>query len=114
MPPSAIETAGIRALVFDFDGVIIDTESSDLRAWREVFEEHGAELTLAVWAQVIGTQEHHFDPIQHLELLLGMPVDRAGVAASHARRTLELTEALLATRFASRFENVVLLLPQNI
>ena len=92
MPPSAIETAGIRALVFDFDGVILDTESSDLRAWREVFEEHGAELTLAVWAQVIGTQEHHFDPIQHLELLLGMPVDRAGVAASHARRTMELTE----------------------
>jgi HAD superfamily hydrolase (TIGR01509 family) len=92
MPAMPIETIWIRALVFDFDGVIVDTESSDLRAWRDVFEDHGAELTLAVWAQVIGTQEHHFDPIEHLELLLRMPVDRARVAADFARRRLELTE----------------------
>jgi HAD superfamily hydrolase (TIGR01509 family) len=92
MPPKPAETVWVRALVFDFDGVIVDTESSGLRAWQEIFEDHGAELTLAVWAQVIGTQEHNFDPIEHLELLLGMPVDRARVEASHARRTLELTE----------------------
>jgi HAD superfamily hydrolase (TIGR01509 family) len=91
MPAMPIATIWIRALVFDFDGVIVDTESSDLRAWRDVFEDHGAELTLAVWAQVIGTQEHHFDPIEHLELLLRMPVDRARVAADFARRRLELT-----------------------
>src|ERR1700694_3322850 len=93
MPASRRETVGLRALVFDFDGVIVDTESSDLRAWREVFEDHGAELTLAIWAQVIGTHEHHFDPIDHLELLIGAPVDHADVAARHARRTRELTDA---------------------
>jgi HAD superfamily hydrolase (TIGR01509 family) len=89
-PPGAV---GTRALVFDFDGVIIDTESSDLRAWREVFEDFGAELALADWAQVIGTAEHHFDPIEHLELLVGTAVDRARVSAAHARRRLDLTEA---------------------
>jgi HAD superfamily hydrolase (TIGR01509 family) len=79
-------------LVFDFDGVIVDTESSALRAWQEVFTDHGAELTLPVWAQVIGTHEHDFDPIDHLELLLGTPVDRARVADGYARRRRQLTE----------------------
>src|ERR1700694_2005488 len=91
MPARPRKTVGIRALVFDFDGVIVDTESSDLRAWREVFEDHGAGLPIAFWAQVIGTHEPQFGPVEHLESLLGMPVDRARVTASHARRTLELT-----------------------
>ncbi len=45
-----------RALVFDFDGTLADTESAVLQSWQEVFREHGAELPLAAWYAVIGTQ----------------------------------------------------------
>ncbi|MEU0529806.1 HAD family hydrolase [Amycolatopsis tolypomycina] len=45
-----------RALVFDFDGTLADTESAVLRSWQEVFREHGTELPMEAWYAVIGTQ----------------------------------------------------------
>ena len=46
----------IRALVFDFDGLILDTELPIYRAWYAVFERHGARpLTIEEWADEIGT-----------------------------------------------------------
>ncbi|WP_410587946.1 HAD family hydrolase [Amycolatopsis sp. lyj-23] len=45
-----------RALVFDFDGTLADTESAVLQAWQAIFREHGTELPLAAWYAVIGTQ----------------------------------------------------------
>ena len=34
----------VKALLFDFDGTIVDSESVDMRAWEEVFEAHGRPL----------------------------------------------------------------------
>jgi len=31
----------IKALIFDFDGLILDTESAEFQAWQEVFASHG-------------------------------------------------------------------------
>lgn len=45
-----------RALVFDFDGTLADTESAVLASWQETFREHGTELPLEAWYAVIGTQ----------------------------------------------------------
>ena len=45
-----------RALVFDFDGTLADTESAVLQSWRDVFREHGVELPMDAWYAVIGTQ----------------------------------------------------------
>ncbi|WP_086843000.1 HAD family hydrolase [Amycolatopsis kentuckyensis] len=45
-----------RALVFDFDGTLADTESAVLQSWQDVFREHGTELPLDAWYAVIGTQ----------------------------------------------------------
>lgn len=47
----------IRGVVFDFDGVILDTETAEFEAWREVFEEHGAELDLDDWIHCVGTTQ---------------------------------------------------------
>lgn len=47
----------IRAIVFDFDGTILDTESVWYESFREVLEEHGAELPLEVFAKGIGTYD---------------------------------------------------------
>jgi HAD superfamily hydrolase (TIGR01509 family) len=47
--------ATIRAVVFDFDGLLLDTETPVYTAWLEAFDAHGAELTAEEWAIEIGT-----------------------------------------------------------
>ena len=44
------------ALIFDFDGLLVDTESSALRAWREQFAVHELVFPLEVWHRYIGSQ----------------------------------------------------------
>jgi HAD superfamily hydrolase (TIGR01509 family) len=46
----------IRALVFDFDGLILDTEVPIFTAWHEQFVAHGCQpVTIEEWAVEIGT-----------------------------------------------------------
>ena len=44
----------IDTLIFDFDGVIIDTETPDYLTWQEVFHSYGVELDRALWGRFIG------------------------------------------------------------
>ena len=65
----------LDALVFDFDGLILDTEWSAFSTAAEVWSEHGVELELAVWQEIVGTAEHaHWSEM--LEGDLGRPIDR--------------------------------------
>lgn len=67
----------IRAVVFDFDGLILDTETNEFHAYADVYRHYGAELPLDVWSKVIGTDMLSvFDPYKHLESCTGKPVDR--------------------------------------
>jgi HAD superfamily hydrolase (TIGR01509 family) len=45
----------LKALLFDFDGLLIDTEGPSYRSWAELYEQHGHELTLDAWSAAIGT-----------------------------------------------------------
>ena len=68
----------LQALVFDFDGLILDTEWSAFSTAAEVWSEHGIELELAVWQEIVGTAEHvHWSEM--LETDLGRPIDRDAV-----------------------------------
>ncbi len=80
-----------RALLFDFDGTILDTESPAFRAWRETFEEHGHELLLQEWSAAIGTIGG-YDPVGQLEQLTGRRLDPQAVREAVRRRHLELVE----------------------
>jgi HAD superfamily hydrolase (TIGR01509 family) len=64
-----------RALILDFDGVVLDTEKPYYRAWRETFEDFGCELPLATWHSTIGTQ-NGWDAHAALEQLVGESLDR--------------------------------------
>jgi len=65
----------VRALLFDFDGLIVETEGPAFRVWQETYEQHGAELTLAEWSAAVGTLQG-FDPVGRLEELTGLALDR--------------------------------------
>jgi len=80
----------ILALVFDFDGLILDTETTDFQAWQEVFAAHGCELRLEVWADCVGRPAGHFDPFEHLERLSGVPIERDRIRAQRSARMREL------------------------
>ena len=67
----------IRALVFDFDGVIADTEGPEYRAWQETWAEYGHELTLEEWVQCIGTNDADgWHPLTALAERMGEDFDR--------------------------------------
>jgi HAD superfamily hydrolase (TIGR01509 family) len=78
-----------RALIFDFDGLILDTEGPDFESWQETYRSYGAALSFAEWARWIGTMGD-FDPYDYLEKQLGHPVDRAAVRGMRRARFAEL------------------------
>ncbi len=82
----------IHALIFDFDGLILDTEWPEYVSWQEQYQAAGCELPLATWIDSIGTTAQ-FDPYALLAELSGRPVDVAAVRAARRARFVELMEA---------------------
>ena len=53
----------IRAIIFDFDGLIVDTEGPIFEAWQRIYRERDQELPRERWLTIIGTASGPFDPI---------------------------------------------------
>jgi HAD superfamily hydrolase (TIGR01509 family) len=86
--------AVVRALVFDFDGLILDTEVPVFTAWSETYERHGQRLSAEFWTSIVGYGLDHFDPLADLEKRVGRPIDRDAVQAARRSRQMELTLGL--------------------
>jgi len=86
----------IRAIVFDFDGLILDTELPEFQSWQAIYQAHGCTLPFAVWARCIGTTDA-FDPHAYLEEQLGRAVDRETVRLQQRQQcdTLIAAQAVL-------------------
>ena len=84
-----------KAIVFDFDGLIVDTEFPEYEAWLGIFRSYGVDLPLSVWTPHIGGGDDGFDIYAHLAELTGKPIDRD-----------ELRDRRRAA-FATLFENAV-------
>jgi len=83
----------IRALIMDFDGLILDTEGPAFHSWREIYEEFSVTLPLTKWAQAVGASMDAFDPFAYLESELGRELDKEALHARQRRREAELIEA---------------------
>ncbi|GAB1470512.1 HAD family hydrolase [Chloroflexota bacterium] len=60
----------LRALIFDFDGLILDTETPEVFVWKSIYQEYGFELPLHEWEKTVGGYGiSSFDPAQNLALL---------------------------------------------
>ena len=83
----------IQALVFDFDGLMIDTETPDFTSWQEIYQTYGGELTLEEWSVCIGKAEGDFDPYAILEAQIGRTVERNSIRKQRRARYVEMVEA---------------------
>ena len=61
----------VDAVVFDFDGVVLDSEEPEFLAWQAIWAEHGQDLDLVRWSECIGTGQElaTFDPYAELASL---------------------------------------------
>jgi HAD superfamily hydrolase (TIGR01509 family) len=67
-----------EAILLDFDGLILDTETPLLEEWRVVYGRWGHALGLDVWQHGLGTKDG-FDPCAHLATLTGNAFDPAAL-----------------------------------
>lgn len=63
------------AVLFDFDGVLVDTEWAIYQSWKRVFEGHGQHLPLEIYTRCIGSDFATWSPKTHLEELTGKAFD---------------------------------------
>jgi HAD superfamily hydrolase (TIGR01509 family) len=87
-PPRAV-----AAIVFDFDGLILDTESAEYDSISHVFAQHGTEFSLELWRSFIGTTDHaHWTDV--LRDQVDHPIDVEVVRAERRRHNRQLLAEL--------------------
>lgn len=86
----------IRALVLDFDGLIIDSEIAVAQAWREIFSAHDQEFPEQVWRTMVGTRENDGVLWDELARTTGAMPDVERLEAQRKERGLELAQELPA------------------
>jgi HAD superfamily hydrolase (TIGR01509 family) len=69
------ECMEFAAVLFDFDGVLVDTEWAIYQSWRRLFEAHDHELPLEIYTRCIGSDFQSWSPKTHLEDLTGLAFD---------------------------------------
>ncbi|NIK25263.1 HAD-IA family hydrolase [Paenibacillus lupini] len=66
----------IEVVIFDFDGLIRDTETFEFFSFQEVFRLHDIELPLELYSKRIGGHMNAFDPYSYLQDCIGRPINR--------------------------------------
>jgi HAD superfamily hydrolase (TIGR01509 family) len=85
----ASEQPWLRAVLFDFDGVIMDSETALYESWQRTYAAHRCTLPLDLWAANVGGYNYDvFDPLAYLEQQHHKPIDKDAVNA--ARRACYL------------------------
>jgi HAD superfamily hydrolase (TIGR01509 family) len=84
----------IQALIFDFDGLILDTESPEFHSWQNIYHEYGFEFPHDRWGSIIGGSGHSdFDAAEHLAALTQGRLDSESL---RARNRLESEQIIFA------------------
>lgn len=68
----------LKALIFDFDGLILDTETPEYHAINEVYREYGQSLPITTYGRVVGSvYGQEYEPVGYLQRLSGVSLDPA-------------------------------------
>jgi len=82
----------IKALIFDFDGLILDTESPEVDVWTQIYAEHGFDFPFNDWVQTVGGYGiSNFDAADHLSHLSQGRLDSASLRSLHRSGSDALT-----------------------
>lgn len=79
----------IKAIIFDFDGTIFDSEITEYLSWKEMYAAFRVELPLDAWLSSIGGIGL-FDPYDTLETLVGRPLDKETILQERRQRDMAL------------------------
>lgn len=79
----------IRAIIFDFDGLMMNTEEAVFEAMQELYAAHGGSLSADVWMRSIGSTDA-FDAYHYLESQIGRAIDREEAREAFRARAAEL------------------------
>jgi putative hydrolase of the HAD superfamily len=82
------------ALLFDFDGLMVDTEYAIYEAWRDLYRSQGHDLPLETYVQCVGSTFATYSPMDALEQLLGHTPDWPTLLAEKNRSIQEKQQFL--------------------
>lgn len=83
----------IEAVIFDFDGLILDTETAHFETWRDLYAEYGHTLTKQAWEGSIGGTSGSFNAFNNLMHLLGDGADGDAIKERRTERYLRRVHA---------------------
>jgi len=85
----------LKALIFDFDGLMIDTESPEYVALCEIYAEYGHTLPITTYVLIVGSEyNEQFEPISYLRGLTGEAVDVEAFWQRMNSRRMDIIEKL--------------------
>lgn len=76
----------LKALIFDFDGLILDTETPEVLVWQSIYRDHGFELPVDEWEKTVGGYGvSNFDAAEHLSRLASGQLDAVSMRARYRK-----------------------------
>ncbi len=80
----------IKGILFDFDGLILDTETPKYNTWCEIYDEHQQKFTLDLWSKCLGTDHKNFDPLTNLGEAVNKPLNLNAINENFLQRSLQI------------------------
>lgn len=78
----------VKALIFDFDGLILDTETPEVDVWTEIYSEYGFDFPIDRWAQIVGGYGvSNFNAAEHLHQINGSALDVEALRLRHQKES---------------------------
>jgi len=65
----------LSGIIFDFDGLILDTEYAIYQAWLAIYADYGGSLSFSDYSKGIGTVADAFDPVGYLQGQISIPIE---------------------------------------
>lgn len=82
----------LKGLIFDFDGLILDTEVPGFVAWQEIFAKYNLPFTHENWHKAIGTGPSAYDPALDLCSQVKEPLNAEEIRQNQLMRAHKLLE----------------------
>jgi HAD superfamily hydrolase (TIGR01509 family) len=84
----------LKALIFDFDGLILDTETPEILVWQSIYKEHGFEMPFEDWKMTVGGYGlSEFDAAEHLAHISQGRLDAVSSRSRHRQESAKIVHA---------------------